>query len=63
MILQSLVGGGGIKTFGVLNKFPLIDGGGGGGGWGSLGPRSKKSSIEGKEGGSPPGPKLLLLLL
>ena len=62
LTLKSSVGGG-IKTFDVLNKFPLIDGGGGGGAWGDLGPPSKKSSIEGKEGGSPPGPKLILLLL
>ena len=31
LILKSSVGAG-IKTFDVLNKFPLIDGGGGGGG-------------------------------
>ena len=50
------------KTWGIciLNKFPLIEGAGGGGG-GGLGPPSKKSSIEGKLGGSPPGPNKLLL--
>ena len=62
LILKSSVGGG-IKTFDVLNKFPLIDGGGGGGGWGGLVPPSKKSSILGNDGGSPPGPKLKLFLL
>ena len=55
----------------LLKKFPLIEGGGGGGGGCGLGPPSKKFSIEGKLGRSPPGPKLggsppepkLLLLL
>ena len=64
--LKSLVGGGG-KT-GALNKLKGVDAGGGcgGSGCGGLGPPSKKSSIVGKLGGSPPGPKrfeLLLLLL
>ena len=63
MTLKSSVYGGGIKTFGLLNKSPLIDGGSGGGGGGGLGPPSKKSSIEGKEGGSPKSILLLLLLL
>ena len=45
----------------LLNKFPLIKGAGGGGGGGGLGSPSKKSSIEGKLGGSPPGPNKLLL--
>ena len=41
LILKSSVGGG-IKTFDVLNKFPLLNSGGGGGGsWGGLGPPSK----------------------
>ena len=46
----------------LLNKFPLIEGASGGGG-GGLGPPSKKSSIKGKLGGSPPGPNKLLLPL
>ena len=44
----------------LLNKFPLIEGADGGGG-GGLGTPSKKSSIESKLGGSPPGPNKLLL--
>ena len=44
----------------LLNKVSLIEGAGGGGG-GGLGPPSKKSSIEGKLGGLPPGPNKLLL--
>ena len=50
--LKSSVGGG-TAAFMLLNKFPLIEGGGGGGC--GLGPPSKKSSIEGKLSGSPPG--------
>ena len=55
--LKSFIGGG-TAAFVLLNKFPLIEGAGGGGG-GGLGPPSKKSSVEGKLGGSPPGPNKL----
>ena len=41
-----------------LNKFsPKLTDGPGGGGGGGLGPPSKRSSVVGKLGGSPPGPK------
>ena len=43
--------------------FPKLKDPVGGGGDGGLGPPSKKSSIVGKVGGSPPGPKRFELLL
>ena len=61
-ILKSFARGGG-KT-GSFDPNKLKDGGcGGGGGCGGLGPPSKKSSIVGKLGGLPPGPKRFELLL
>ena len=47
-----------------LSRFsPKLKDGAGGGSGSGLGPPSKKSSIVGKLGGSPPGPKRLELLL